>query len=227
VDWYTKEERDRLLEGMFRLEPQWYLFYYLTTRLGLRTGEVYAIAHRQFRREPPRLVVDQAVQRGTKTREALLAPRKNDEAYELDLTADVLAAVDWHIGAGYAGSEFLFSKTGAFPRYIDSHVRPLKLVQRKLGLRMLSHPQGEAAFGGQPGGDRRRIGEGRAGSARASLRAEHAQVRAPRLRRPTAPWRALMPTKAPHDGEPREAHVNLASTAAGEPQNSAPSAASP
>lgn len=38
VDWYTKEERDRLLEGMFRLEPQWYLFYYLTARLGLRTG---------------------------------------------------------------------------------------------------------------------------------------------------------------------------------------------
>jgi hypothetical protein len=47
--------------------------------------------------------------------------------------------MDWHVGAGYGGPEFLFSKTGTFPRYIDSHVRPLKLVQQKLGLRMLSH----------------------------------------------------------------------------------------
>ena len=139
VDWYTHEERDQLLEGIFRLEPQWYLFYYLTTRLGLRTGEVYATAHRQFRRDPPRLVVDQAVQRGTKTRDAKLVPRKNDEAYVLDLTADVLAALDWHVSAGYGGKEFLFSKTDQFPRYIDSHVRPLKLVQQKLGLRLLSH----------------------------------------------------------------------------------------
>src|ERR1700722_8179120 len=29
VDWYTQQERDTLLEGLFRLEPQWYLFYYL------------------------------------------------------------------------------------------------------------------------------------------------------------------------------------------------------
>src|SRR5450432_2741452 len=84
VDWYTQQERDKLLEGMFRLEPQWYLFYYLTARLGLRTGEVYAIAHRQIRREPPKLVVDQAVQRGTKMREAKLVTRKNDEAYVMD-----------------------------------------------------------------------------------------------------------------------------------------------
>lgn len=139
VDWYTMEERDQLLEGMFRLEPQWYLFYYLTTRLGLRTGEVYAITHSQFRREPPRLVVDQAVQRGTKEREAMLVSRKNDEAYVLDLSADILLAVEWHVRAGYSGTEFLFSKTGEFPRYIDSHKRPLKLVQQKLGLRLLSH----------------------------------------------------------------------------------------
>src|SRR5262249_20031157 len=60
--------------------------------------------------------------------------------YVLDLTADVLAAVDWHVSEGYAGPEFLFSRNGVFPRYIDSHVRPLKLVpQQKLGLRVLSH----------------------------------------------------------------------------------------
>jgi site-specific recombinase XerD len=57
----------------------------------------------------------------------------------LDLTADILAAVRPHVAAGYAGPQFLFSKTGDFPRYIDSHVRPLTLVQQKLGLRLLSH----------------------------------------------------------------------------------------
>ena len=51
----------------------------------------------------------------------------------------MLAAVDWHISQGYGGEEFLFSKSSAFPRYIDSHVRPLKLVQEELGLRLLSH----------------------------------------------------------------------------------------
>jgi integrase len=139
VDWYTQSERDQLLAGMFRLEPQWYLFFYFTARLGLRTGEVYAISHRQVRRERLQLVVDQAVQRGTKKRESRLTTRKNDEAYVLDVTPDIVAAVDWHVSQGYGGPEFLFSKTGVFPRYIDSHVRPLKLVQEKLGLRPLSH----------------------------------------------------------------------------------------
>jgi integrase len=84
-------------------------------------------------------VVDHAVQRGLKTRDAKLVPRKNGEAYVLDLTTDILDAVDWHVKAGYSGEEFLFSKDGAFPRYIDSHKRPLKLVKQKLGLRLLSH----------------------------------------------------------------------------------------
>ena len=69
------------------------------------------------------------MQRGTKKRAAELVSRKNDEAYELDITADILAAVGWHVARGYAGTEFLLSKTGAFPRYIDSHVSPSKLVQ--------------------------------------------------------------------------------------------------
>jgi len=139
VGWYTRQERDQLLEGIYRLEPQWYLFYYLTVRLGLRTGEVYAVSHRQILREGMQLVVDQVVQRGTKTRASRLSTRKTDEAYVLDITPDILAAVDWHISQGYGGEEFLFSKSSAFPRYIDSHVRPLRLVQEKLGLRLLSH----------------------------------------------------------------------------------------
>ncbi len=76
-------------------------------KLGLRTGEVYAIAHRQLRREPPQLVVDRAVQRGTKTGDAGSSRARTDEACVLDLTADVLAAVDWHVAQGYGGPEFL------------------------------------------------------------------------------------------------------------------------
>jgi len=40
---------------------------------------------------------------------------------------------------GYAGPEFLFSKDGTFPRYIDSYKRPMVVVQRALGLRPMSH----------------------------------------------------------------------------------------
>ena len=140
-DWYTEEERDQLLAGMFRWQPQWYLFYYLTVRLGLRVGEVYAVSRRQIRERPPQLVVDQAVQRGTKKRAAMLMSRKNNEGYTLDLSQDVLDAVQWHLQQGYAGPEFLFSKTGEFPRFIDSHGRPLLAVQQKLSLRELSHHQ--------------------------------------------------------------------------------------
>src|SRR5664280_2666669 len=150
-DWYTEEERDQLLAGMFRWQPQWYLFYYLTVRLGLRVGEVYAVSRRQVREKPPQLVVDQAVQRGTKKRAAMLVSRKNNEGYTLDLSQDVLDAVQWHIQQGYAGPEFLFSKTGEFPRFIDSHARPLKAVQQKLGLRELGHHSvaSQAVTGGE------------------------------------------------------------------------------
>jgi integrase len=213
VDWYTKEERDQLLEGMFRLEPQWYLFYYLTARLGLRTGEVYAISHRQIRREPPRLIVDQAVQRGTKTRDALLATRKNDEAYVIDLTTDILDAVDWHIKAGYSGPEFLFSKTGVFPRYIDSHVRPLKLVQQKLGLRLLSHHKlGRHSVASQAvtGGESIKAVQAQLGhrSEQSTHRYSHLGSGAQRHL-----VEALRPVAAPHEKASCEAHVNVRSTA--------------
>jgi integrase len=155
-EWYTTEERDLLLDGMFRLQPRWYLFFYITCRLGLRRGEVYAISHRQIRHIPPRLIVDQQVQRGSKTRPPELITRKNDEAYTLELTQDVLDAIEWHTKKGYAGDEFLFSKDGTFPRWIDSYVRPLQAVQRELGLRLLSHHQigrhsvaSQAATGGE------------------------------------------------------------------------------
>ena len=135
--WYSEKERDRFLAGMFELQPQWYLFFYLSTRLGLRVSEVYAVSRSRLRDIPPQLVVDRAVQRGTKERAAVLATRKNNEAYVLELTEDIVGAVRWHVRQGYAGPEFLFSKDGTFPRYIDSYKRPMVAVQRALGLRPL------------------------------------------------------------------------------------------
>jgi integrase len=137
--WYTEDERDRFLEGMFRLQPQWYTFYYLTVRLGLRVAEVYAISRIRLRDAPPQLIVDRAVQRGTTDRPAKLITRKNNEGYVLDLTDDILDAIHWHIDQGYAGPEFLFSRDETFPRYIDSYKRPAREVQRALGLRELNH----------------------------------------------------------------------------------------
>ena len=154
--WYSQEERDQLLDGMFRLYPQWYLFFYITCRLGLRRGEVYALSHRQVRDIPPQLIVDQQVQRGTRTRPAKIVPRKNNEAYELDLTHDVVDAVRWHVAQEYAGDEFLFCKSGSFPVYLDGYVRPMQTVQRRLGLPLLGHHSigrhsvaSQAATGGQ------------------------------------------------------------------------------
>jgi hypothetical protein len=102
-EWYTEEERDRLLVGIFETHPQWYTFFYLTTRLGLRAGEVYAVARSRIRDVPPQLIVDRAVQRGNKSRPAMLGPRKNDKALTLALTEDVADAIRWHIRQGYAG----------------------------------------------------------------------------------------------------------------------------
>ena len=156
AEWYTEEERDRLLDGMFRMQPRWYTFFYLTTRLGLRTGEVYAISKTRTRDIPPQLIIDRAVQRGWKQRPAVLGPRKSNQSLTLALTPDVVDAIRWHIRQGYAGDEFLFSRDGTFPTHLDSHKRPLRTVQRALGLRELTHHQigrhsvaSQAATGGQ------------------------------------------------------------------------------
>jgi len=185
-------------------------------RLGLRAGEVYAVAHRQMRREPFRLVVDQAVQRGTKTREAKLVSRKNDEAYVLDLTEDVLAAVDWHVRVGYAGAEFLFSKTGTFPRYIDSHVRPLRLVQQKLGLRMLSHHKvGRHSVASQAvtGGESVKAVQAQLGHRSEQSTHKYAHLGSGAQRRLIE---SLRPVQAPHEKASPEGHGNVASTDAEE-----------
>jgi hypothetical protein len=100
--WCTEAERHRLLEGMFEMQPRWYAFFYLTTRLGLRTGEVYAISRDRVRNVPPN--VDRRSRRSA------------------------------HVDQGYAGPQFLFSQDGTFPKHLDSHKRPLRTVQKALGL---------------------------------------------------------------------------------------------
>lgn len=68
-----------------------------------------------------------------------MAYRASERRRVVDLPDDVMEAVRWHVDAGYAGPEFLFSKDGDFPKYVDSHKRPLRTVQRTLGLRELGH----------------------------------------------------------------------------------------
>ena len=132
-------------------------FFYLTTRLGLRTGEVYAISRDRIRDVPPTLIVDRAIQRGYKDRPAMLGSRKNHEVYTTALGRDVLEAIRWHVDHGYAGPKFLFRQDGTFPKLLDSHKRPLRTVQKALGLPLLSHHQigrhsmaSQAATAGQP-----------------------------------------------------------------------------
>ena len=84
---------------------------------------------------------ERAVQRGNKERPALLGTRKNNKSLMLSLPRDVVDAIRWQINQGYSGEEFLFSANGTFPRHFDSHKRPLRSVQRALGLRALSHHQ--------------------------------------------------------------------------------------
>lgn len=141
VEWYSTAERDAFLAGMFEHYPQWFLFFYTTMRLGLRTGEVYALARSRthLTANPARILIDRAVQKGHKEREAELKPRKNNEAYTVEISSDIVTAIEWHIERGYSGSEFYFSESGKFPKYLDSHKLPQRNVQRALGLRELSH----------------------------------------------------------------------------------------
>lgn len=137
--WYSLRERDDLLQGMFEMHPQWYLFFYVTVRLGLRRGELYGIEHRHFQREQGVLRIDQAVERGTKERDAELKLRKGNDTLVLHVTDDVFDVYEWHCRRGFAGKRLVFSPADTIPRYLDSHKYPLKDVQRAKKLRQLSH----------------------------------------------------------------------------------------
>ena len=117
----------------------------------------------------------------------MLGSRKNHEVYTTALGRDVLEAIRWHVDQGYAGPQFLFSQDGTFPKHLDSYKRPLRTVQKALGLPLLSHHQigrhsmaSQAATGGS--GD-----QSHPSSTRAPLRPEHRGVRAPGQQCSTAP----------------------------------------
>lgn len=140
IETYDAAEHARLLVGMFEQQPAWYLFFYVTCRLGLRTGEVYALTHDSFRRAQSKLVVDKVFERGTKDRPALLKhTRKAGDTMQLEVTDDIFDAYDWHCARGFAGAEFVFCARDVAPKYLDSHKVPLALVQKALGLRPISH----------------------------------------------------------------------------------------
>ena len=138
-DWYSEEERDQLLDGLFQMCPEWYAFFYITMRMGLRRAEVYAIAHDRVRTRPPQLIIDQSVQEGRKSRPSKLIRRKNDEVLVLALPSDVHDAIRWHIQQGFSGRRFLFSRNGTWSQKIQEHERPLRRAQEALGLRVISH----------------------------------------------------------------------------------------
>jgi integrase len=132
----------------------------------------------------------------------------------LDLTADVLAALDWHVSAGYGGNEFLFSKTDQFPRYIDSHVRPLRLVQQKLGLRLLSHHEvGRNSVASQAvtGGESVKAVQAQLGHRSEQSTHQYAHLGSGAQRRLVE---ALRPALAPHEAASLNGHGNLAATSA-------------
>jgi integrase len=184
--WYSEKERDRFLAGMFELQPQWYLFFYLSARLGLRVSEVYAISRSRLRDIPPQLIVDRAVQRGTKERLAVLATRKNNEAYVLELSEDILGAIRWHARQGYAGPEFLFSEDGTFPRCNRQLQTPHGGRAASTSAPTAESSRAWSAFGREPGRHQRSLDQGSSSPARASIRAKHAHVRAPWLACATA-----------------------------------------
>ena len=75
-DWYSEEERDVLLDGIFQMCPEWYAFFYITMRMDLRRAEVYAIAHDRVRAHPPQVIIDRSVHEGWKSQPSKLIRRK-------------------------------------------------------------------------------------------------------------------------------------------------------
>ena len=118
------------------------------------------------------------------------------------------------------------AKTDAFPRYVDSHVRPLRLVQQKLGLRVLSHHEVErhsVASQAVTSGESVKAVPAQLGHISEQSTHKYAHLGAGAQRRLVE---ALRPSRAPHEGArrvnlastdapkgaPRDAHGNVAST---------------
>jgi integrase len=60
--WCSEAEGDRFLTGMFELQPELYVFFYLSARLGLRVSEVHTMAGSPLRDSPPQLIIDRGLE---------------------------------------------------------------------------------------------------------------------------------------------------------------------
>jgi len=110
------EERGRLLDGIFEMYPEWYLFFYLTTRLGLRRGEVHAISKDRARDIPPQLILDRAVQEGKGDRPAQLGHHKigrHSVASQAATAGRSIKAIQAQLGRQSAQSTHQYAHLGA------------------------------------------------------------------------------------------------------------------
>jgi site-specific recombinase XerD len=140
VQWHQVDERDALLEGFFTHQPRWYFFFYLSSRLGLRVGEVYPFQHTQMRCDRLQVVIDRAAERGTKERDVIVKlHRKAKDTLTLEITPDIVSAYRWHCAQGFAGEVLVFCPNDVVPKYLDSHKVPLEIVLKKTGIRRLTH----------------------------------------------------------------------------------------
>ena len=201
--WYTVEQRDAFLEGVFDHAPQWYLFFYLTCRLGLRRGEAYAIEHPQFLRETSELLIDKAAVQGTKERPLEIHLRKGNDTLTLRVTQDVFDAYDWHCKMGYAGARYVMVPGDVLPTYLDSHKSAMRTVQKRLGLPRFPHHAigrhsvaSQAVEGNQhPKAIQQQLGHKRAETTHRYMHAKKgAQLKI---------LESLRPSHAPHEAEPK------------------------
>lgn len=205
VDWYVRDERDEFVQGVFDHQPQWYFFFYLAARTGLRVGEVYPIEHSQFRCEQQQLVVDRAAERGTKTRDVVVKPhRKAGDTMVLEVTQDIIDAYRWHCAQGYAGKRLVFCPNDVIPKHLDSHKAPLNVVVQKTGIRRLTHHKlGRHSVGSQADemGATQKAIQRQLGHASPASTAKyiHGSSKAQR-----AIVEGLRPDRAPHEDPPRE-----------------------
>ena len=183
--WYSEKERDRFLAGMFELQPQWYLFFYLSARLGLRVSEVYAVSRSRLRDIPatdrrpggpardqraPRRPGDAQQRRGLRPRAQRGHPRCSPLARA--------PRIRW------PGVPILQG------RDVPALYRQLQTPDgdRPTGTRAPAAEPSRAwsAFGREPGRHERSLDQGSSSPARPSIRVKHAHVRSPWLARTTS-----------------------------------------
>ena len=169
-------------KACFDMQPRWYAFFYLTTRLGLRTGEVYAISQEPHPRHPaPAHHRPGGSTRQRRSARRFSGPRKNNQganarAYGRRASTRSVGTS----GRATRETEFLFSPRRHLP---GSPRQPQTAApDRAAGPRAPgAQPSPDRPpLGGQPGRDRRPVHQGDPSPARPSLGAKHRGLRPPR-----------------------------------------------